>query len=783
MANALVTRIGRALAAALPLPRFLLAVLASRLALLALLDRITGGQELSNDTVMHMRLVRQPLAQFTYALPDYEQLPPLQPLLEAAIGWPLQRALPDFWTLRLVMIGYEVLLALLLDRLLGRLGAGAVRRGLVLGAYLALPMGWMTSTVMAQDDPIGGAMVLAALLLMADGRPVAALLLCGAGVVAGKLFLGLELLTLLAFCRGRRLLAGAAAGFAPILLVYGGMTAQRLAHGYPLPLLHFRPNPYFGTNFWLLLRSYAGVDLHAIGPASGVVALAAALAPALLVRRAPAAAGTPARMAAAVAASTLIFYSLFYHINPEYFLLATPPMLLTATGPADAVYCALVAALPWAGKFFQNAQYMHAVALSPGKLVALRYFQHIFGSSPEYWLAGTQALCSLLTLAASLRWCRKLAPPPPSPRRVLVYRLGSLGDMVVALPALHLIARAFPEAERRLLTSVPAHAKAPPAAAVLDHTGLIHGYLRYRPGSRSPRALAALWWQVVRWRPEVLVYLGGVRGLAAARRDDRFFRLCGIRRRIGVPASEDMQFPRPSGGGRFEAEAARLVRNLAALGAARLDDPASWGLHLTAAEQARAAAALAPAAGRALIAASLGTKRQANDWGCDNWRAVFARLAARWPGHALVLCGAAEEAAASAFAAAGWQAAGQGPALNLCGALTPRESAAVLGRAVLFLGHDSGPTHLAAAMQVPCVAVYSARNRPGVWFPYGGRHRVLYRAVACAGCRLETCIAERKRCILSITVEEVLAAAAEVMDGTAAPGPPPGPPPAARALT
>jgi len=343
---------------------------------------------------------------------------------------------------------------------------------------------------------------------------------------------------------------------------------------------------------------------------------------------------------------------------------------------------------------------------------------------------------------------------------VLVYRLGSLGDTVVALPALHLIARAFPDAERRMLTNFPVQAKAAPSASVLENTGLSHGYLRYASGTRSPRELFSLWWRLLRWRPQVLVYLGGTRGVAAAKRDAAFFRLCGIFRLIGVSDTEDTQFPRRGADGMLEPEAARLARTLARLGDARLDDPASWSLHLTEAEHRRAADALAPAAGRTLIAASLGTKRQANDWGRDNWRALLSQLAARFSGHALVLCGAADEAEASAYAASGWQG---GPVVNLCGALAPRESAAVLARAAIFLGHDSGPMHLAAAMQVPCVAVFSARNLPRVWFPYGRSHRVLYHQVACAGCGLETCIVQRKTCILSITVDEVLAAVADVM--------------------
>ena len=69
--------------------------------------------------------------------------------------------------------------------------------------------------------------------------------------------------------------------------------------------------------------------------------------------------------------------------------------------------------------------------------------------------------------------------PDTSVKRVLIYRLGSLGDTVVALPCFHLIARAYPNADRRLLTNFHVHAKAPAAAAVLGNSGLVHGYMRY----------------------------------------------------------------------------------------------------------------------------------------------------------------------------------------------------------------------------------------------------------------------------------------------------------------
>lgn len=363
----------------------------------------------------------------------------------------------------------------------------------------------------------------------------------------------------------------------------------------------------------------------------------------------------------------------------------------------------------------------------------------------------------------------------PKVRRVLIYRLGSLGDTLIALPALHLVARAFPNAERVMLTNHPVNVKAPPAAAILEHSGLVHRYLRYSVGTRSVLELARVWSEIVRFRPEVLVYMAAGRGVASARRDATFFRMCGIRRQIGVPQTEAMDQPQrddlvgltqigapgfamPTIPFMLEPEAQRLTRNLAELGDAGLESAAAWELHLTAEEREKAAAVLVAAQGRPILAVSVGTKVQAKDWGRENWRELLTRLGRELPEHALALAGAESESEASAYAAARWREGSAGPVINLCGRLTPRESAAAFAQAQLFLGHDSGPMHLAAAVQTPCVAIFAARNIPRVWFPYGGRHRVLYHRTECWGCNLETCLVERKRCLTAISVEEVFAA-------------------------
>ena len=346
-------------------------------------------------------------------------------------------------------------------------------------------------------------------------------------------------------------------------------------------------------------------------------------------------------------------------------------------------------------------------------------------------------------------------------KRVLIYRLGSLGDTVVALPALHLVERTFPNARRSMLTNIPVHAKAPPAAAVLEGSRLVDGYIHYPVHTRSIREIARLWWRILRFRPQVVIYLMPARGRGSLRRDTWFFRLCGSRHIVGLPGGDLAESRFDPKSGMWEREASRLLRCLRSLGEADVNDPAGWNLHFTAEEERKAEEMLACFAGQPFIACGPGTKMQAKDWGQENWGALLARLTAELPGRGLVLVGAKEDAAVSNYSSAQWD----GPVTNLCGLLTPRETAAVLRHAELFLGPDSGPMHLAAAYGVPCAIAFAAIDRPGRWFPVGERHRSVYHAVECANCRLTVCIVNRKKCITSITVDEMFQAALGAMKG------------------
>jgi ADP-heptose:LPS heptosyltransferase len=277
--------------------------------------------------------------------------------------------------------------------------------------------------------------------------------------------------------------------------------------------------------------------------------------------------------------------------------------------------------------------------------------------------------------------------------------------------------------------------------------------MAYPVGLRNPRQILGLIRQIRAHRISTVVNLTSFRSVTATWRDEAFFRLAGVRRTIGFSTKVADRAPRlDSQTGQVEWEARRLARRVASLREVDLKEDHWWNLRLSEVELGAANVLLQPVQPAVRrLALSVGTKVQAKDWGAANWIELTKRLNAKLPGFGLVLVGANDEREISDACLREWS----GPGVNLCGRGSPRVSAAALRQCQLFVGVDSGPMHLAACVGVPCVAIFAARNLPVQWFPRGDRNRVIYHPTDCAGCQLEVCVAQKKKCLTSITVSEV----------------------------
>ena len=286
--------------------------------------------------------------------------------------------------------------------------------------------------------------------------------------------------------------------------------------------------------------------------------------------------------------------------------------------------------------------------------------------------------------------------------------------------------------------------------------------LYYPLGLRGPGELFRLRNRIARERFDVVVYLSTPDSTARkVIRDSLFFRSCGIRRQYGFPFSSRGRLnAHLAETDLYQSESDRLVSNIQQLGQVDLRDDRWWDLGLSSDEHARAIDYLSSTIGDCpFFALSVGTKAQTNDWTQPNWLALIRTLNDLYPDRGLVTFGSALEHERSESLLKNWH----GPKVNLCGKPSPRVSAAILKKADLFLGHDSGPMHLAANVGTPCVAVFSARVHPGVWYPRGEGHQAIYHRTECANCKLFVCTTQNKKCILSITIDEVVQAVGKVL--------------------
>jgi ADP-heptose:LPS heptosyltransferase len=355
-----------------------------------------------------------------------------------------------------------------------------------------------------------------------------------------------------------------------------------------------------------------------------------------------------------------------------------------------------------------------------------------------------------------------------SVRRILVYRVGSIGDTIIALPAVHAIQRRFPHARISFLGN--AHEKGYVLAqSVLPPVGLFDEWLTYPTGqgrTRPSKEIVRLLFQLRRRKFDTLVYLAP-RGRTKVWRDLAFFYAAGIRNFIGHQGID--QLPERVAGHpleRLEHEADHLLHRLKLNGIpVPADGEGEMDLGLTADEQESARAWLREHCGDALaenrlVGIAPGSYWQSKLWPEERYAELGARLIEKLDMFPLML-GGAEDAERSERLLVRW-----GRGANAAGRLSIRHSAAALRECRLYLGNDTGTMHLSAAVGTPCVAAFAALDWPGRWFPYGRGHTVFRRPVPCAGCLQRICDHDLE-CLKLIEVDEVFEACLRTWEGRA----------------
>lgn len=336
-------------------------------------------------------------------------------------------------------------------------------------------------------------------------------------------------------------------------------------------------------------------------------------------------------------------------------------------------------------------------------------------------------------------------PAPGDVGSILVINVSRIGDTLLVTPALRAIAAAFPGAAITCL----AH---PKRAEVLEHLPFVARvgrvdkrvalFMGRLPGKRYDLAFVFGF-----DRPLVAYALRVARRVVAFRQGDP-----ALDRRLAMDVAEPPPMSR-------HAVFMRLAL-LEPLGIQPAGLALAW--HVTAEEASWARATLdqaqPPGAGPliGLQVASFPTKAY-RDWPIEHFQALCRRILERWPNaHFLIFGGSLERSRTESLAL---ELAGH--ATLFAGRLTLRQTAALMDRTHLYVGVDTGPTHIMGALHRPMVALYHCHSPARLLAPLG--HPCCYaidHPRAAEGCGPETPMAE-------ITVDTVWQRVVEALEAGA----------------
>jgi heptosyltransferase-2 len=155
-------------------------------------------------------------------------------------------------------------------------------------------------------------------------------------------------------------------------------------------------------------------------------------------------------------------------------------------------------------------------------------------------------------------------------------------------------------------------------------------------------------------------------------------------------------------------------------------------------------------AGEFIVAIHSGARSPIRQWGAENFAAVAERLLAKFPAKIVW------------FQDPGQVCSTPMPIQCVPLSLPLRQFMAILSRCGMFICNDSGPMHIATALDVPVVGIFGPTEP--TWFgPLGEDHRIVIRPEFwCRPC-FDYCMFDQPYCLRLITVESVFEAAETVL--------------------
>lgn len=342
------------------------------------------------------------------------------------------------------------------------------------------------------------------------------------------------------------------------------------------------------------------------------------------------------------------------------------------------------------------------------------------------------------------------------PKNILIYKLGNIGDVVCAMPAMKAIKERFPDSSITLLTS-PGIRRALGAKDFLDGVSYLSKIKTYYGDDISSISKVFSLIRALR-REKYDLFIQLPDDWARFRtllRNEVFAKCIGVRSAFGFHLRTSTLFKKTQVDFTYkEREVEALLRILKRNGIPHKEVAFEFPAYHSLPAKTLAELETLEKNKRVILGVCMGGKTEDKKWPLERYSETLRILGKTHDMGVLFLGGPSE------FDSIERVAKESGVSyVNLSG-LSIKESIAAIRHADAFLTNDTGPMHIAAAVGVPIVALFSIRSVLGSWFPYGDHNTCLYKRFLKCNYGKEDCA---KKSMLAITVDEVVNACEAIL--------------------
>lgn len=359
----------------------------------------------------------------------------------------------------------------------------------------------------------------------------------------------------------------------------------------------------------------------------------------------------------------------------------------------------------------------------------------------------------LFWLFSLICWPKKIE----FPKKICIYRIGNIGDIICAIPAFIAIRKIYPEAHITLLTSPGPRDKVGAKELFTNPWFFDALEVYYGDEIKSVQGIKKLVKKLQEQSFDLIIYLPhDMIYLKTLFRNFLFLKMCKAKKVVGFELSVIRFWTQAqSKFFQFDNEVERLLKLLVRWGV-KTDTVIEYDFPIS--EETKQSV-LQILIGKninkdAIIGIMPGASHRENQWSLDNFSIVVSYILRKFPNHQVLIFGGSDDYEKGEYIK---RFVNNDLVINLCGVTSLVETIFLVSYLKFLVSCNTGLMHIAALAGKKVIAIFSSAELNGKWFPYSLSAKVLLKrnSKKCDGFYYRNFLGS-EQCINAIVAEDVI---------------------------